>query len=74
MNDFYNDFNNLMHKGYYVYVESDNEDGNINLEARSSTDDTEVITAVYTSEGARVSYTKTNFIQQVRAMLNPCRK
>ena len=74
MTRFYNDFEHLMKKGYYVYVESDSEDGNINLEARNPADDSEVITAVYTNEGELISYNRTNFIQQVKAMLNPCRK
>ena len=70
MSEFYNDFNRLVHEGYYVYVEGDpTDDSDISLEAHDSADDTHIIHARYNAEGKRLSYTENSFIRDMVALL-----
>lgn len=69
MTQFYTDFENLMRKGFYLYVESDSEDGTIHLEAKDEKDDSHIITASYTAEGERLTCTETSFIKQMKNLI-----
>ena len=70
MSDFYNDFNQLIHSGYYVYVEGDpTDDSDISLEAHDSADDTHIIRTRYTADGERVSYIENSLVNNIVALL-----
>ena len=69
MTQFYIDFETLMRKGFYLYIESDNEDGIIRLEAKDEKDDSHIITASYTAEGERIACAETSFIKQIRNLI-----
>lgn len=70
MNDFYTDFERLVRKGFYVYVESDDDNTNIELEARDSVDDTHIIRATYTPDGERIKYDETDLVRSIISLLN----
>ena len=70
MTDFYNDFSNLMTKGFNLYVEGDpTDDSDIYLEAHDRADDSHIIRATYTGDGRRVSYTENSLVRDIVAML-----
>ena len=69
MTQFCKDFEKLMKKGFYLYIESDREDGAIYLEAKDENDDSHIITASYTTDGERVSYSETSFVKQMISLI-----
>lgn len=70
MSDFYNDFNRLVHGGYYVYVEGDpTDDSDFTLEAHDSSDDTHIIHARYNADGERISYIENSLVNDIIALL-----
>lgn len=73
MTDFTRDFDYLMHHDYNVYVESDDDDSAIMLEAHKRTDDMDVIKASYTPNGERIYYKAENFVKNIIKLLNPTR-
>ena len=72
MTDFARDFENLMRKGFNVYVEG-NEDDTIYLEAHDRADDSHIVKASYNADGARVSYNAEDFVTNIIRILNPAR-
>ena len=73
MSEFARDFERLMHKGFNVYVESDDDNSSIYLEAHDRADDSHIVKASYTAEGARVSYNDEDFVSNIIKILNPAR-
>lgn len=69
MTQFHIDFEKLMKKGFYLYIESDREDGAIHLEAKDEKDDSHIITASYTAEGERLTCTETSFVKQIKNLI-----
>ena len=70
MSDFARDFDVLMHDGFNIYVEGEDDDS-IYLEAHDREDDTHVITASYDECGNRLTYHEDDFIRSIIALLNP---
>lgn len=69
MTQFHIDFEKLMKKGFYLYIESDREDSAIHLEAKDEKDDSHIITASYTAEGERLTCTETSFVKQIKNLI-----
>jgi hypothetical protein len=73
MTELTKDFEYLMHNDYNIYIESDDDNSAIMLEARKRTDDMDVVKASYTPDGERIYYRAENFVKNIIELLNPTR-
>ena len=71
MTDFCRDFERLMHKGFNVYVESDDDNSSIYLEAHDRADDSHIVKASYTPTGKRASYNEEDLVSNILKLLTP---
>ena len=69
MSDYARDFQRLMREGYNIYIESDDDGGNILLEAHHPVDDDKFVRASYNAMGKRLTYKKWDMISQIRELL-----